>query len=325
MDKPLWMWIVFIILVVGLLSIDLVFFNRKDHVISVKQSLWLSGFYIFVGFLFGLWIWYYLGLQSATEYLTGFLVEKSLALDNIFIISVIFSAFSIPQKYQHRVLFFGIIGVLILRGIMIGVGAGLIYKFEWVLYIFAVILIFMGIKMFFTPERKVDITKNPLLQWVKKHFRVSNELHGHDFFVYKTDPKVQKRKLFMTPLFIALLAIEFTDLVFAIDSVPAIFTITRQPYIVYTSNIFAILGLRSLYFALAAVIDRFQYLKYSLGCVLVFIGSKVFIADWLNITKIPATLSLGITFGLIAFGIIFSIYKSRKLAKMSKDNTHNKN
>lgn len=318
MDKPLWMWIIFVILVVGLLIIDLVFFNRHDHAISVKQSLWLSAFYIAVGLLFGVWIWYYLGLQSATEYLTGFLVEKSLALDNIFIISVIFSAFSIPPKYQHRVLFFGIIGVLLLRGIMIGLGAELIYRFEWILYVFAVILVLMGIKMFFTPEHKVDIKQNTLLRWVQKHFRVSHELHGHDFFVVKTDPKLQKKKLFITPLFLALLAIEFTDLIFAVDSVPAIFAITRQPYIVYTSNIFAILGLRSLYFALASIIDRFSYLKYSLGCVLIFIGSKVFITDWLNLDKFPSVLSLGITFGLIGFGVVFSLYKSKKLAKTLK-------
>lgn len=311
MDKPLWMWIVFIVLVLGLLSIDLLFFNRKSQVIGVKQSLWLSAFYICVGFLFGIWIWYYLGTQSATEYLTGFLVEKSLALDNIFMISVIFSAFAIPEKYQHRVLFFGIIGVLVLRGVMIALGAELIKHFEWVLYIFAVILIVMGAKMLFSSKRKVNIAKNSILQWVQKHFRVSHTLSGHKFFVHRKDPKYKKTKLYMTPLFIALLAIEFADLVFSIDSIPAIFTITQHPYIVYTSNIFAILGLRSLYFALAAVVDQFYYLKYTLGCVLVFIGSKVFIVKWLGLEKFPASLSLGITFGLIGFGIVFSLYKSK--------------
>lgn len=312
MDKTTLMWVIFISTVLILLAVDLGIFNKKDHVIGVKESLFLSAFYICMGFSFGGFVWYELGAQSAQEYLTGFLVEKSLSLDNIFIISLIFSGLSIPQRYQHRILFFGILGVLILRGIMIALGAKLIHEFEWLLYVFSAFIILIGIKMFFVPEKKMDIQKNHALKWIKKHFPITHEIHGQKFFIRKKDPKTSKVKSFMTPLFIALLFVEFTDVIFAIDSVPAIFTITQNSYIVYTSNIFAILGLRALYFALVAIIDRFEYLKYSLGCVLIFIGAKIFLADLFGFEKFPSSLSLAITFGLIGIGITYSLYKSKK-------------
>lgn len=311
MSKPLWMWAVFLGVIAVLLIMDLGLFNKKDHEIGVRESLWLSAFYISIALLFSLWIWYQLGSQSWAEYLTGFLIEKSLSVDNIFVISLIFSSLAIPLKYQHRVLFWGIIGVVVLRAIMIALGAQLISEFSWVLYIFAAFMIVVGIKMCFPSKKTLDIKENKLLKFMNKHLPVVHEMHGNKFLVKLLDPKKQVFRYFLTPLMIALILVELTDLVFAVDSVPAIFTITNDPYIVYTSNIFAILGLRSLYFALGSILDRFYYLKYALALVLIFIGSKVFIADMLGIAKIPAPLSLGVTFGLLLAGCIYSIYKRR--------------
>lgn len=312
MHESLLMWIVFVAIVLGLLTLDLGLFHKDDREISVKESLAMSGFYILISLLFSIWIWYSLGSQAFAEYLTGFLVEKSLSIDNIFIISLIFSSLSIPLKYQHRVLFWGILGVLIMRGAMIAMGAELVAHYNWILYIFAVFLIFTGIKMLFVPEHKLDINDNLLLKWMRKHLRITDTFHGHKFFVVLNDIITNKRKLFVTPLLIALVLVEFTDLIFALDSIPAIFTITKDPYIVYTSNIFAVLGLRALYFALATIIGRFHYLKYALALVLIFIGSKMFIADFLGLEKFPASISLGITLLLLAWGCLYSLYKSRK-------------
>lgn len=313
MHEPLWMWLLFFGVVFTLLVLDLGVFHKRQHAISIKESLLMSGFYILMAFIFGAWVWYQLGSQSAAEYFTAYLVEKSLSMDNIFLISVIFSFFAIPLKYQHRVLFWGILGVVILRGIMIGLGSELVEHFEWVLYIFAAFLIFTGIKMFFIKEKDTNLSDNPILKWMSQHLRVTPDFHDKRFFVQLVDEKTNRRKLFLTPLFTALVLIELTDIVFAVDSIPAVFTITTDPYIVYTSNIFAILGLRALYFALAVIIDRFHYLKYALAAVLIFIGSKMFIADLLD-TKIPAPVSLGVTFGLLAAGCVYSLYRSRKSA-----------
>ena len=237
MNKPVWMWIIFFCIVITLLFVDLGLFNKKSKEIGIKKSLWMSSFYILIAFLFGFWIWIQLGFQSFAEYLTGFLVEKTLALDNIFVISLISSSLSIPLKYQHRVLFWGIIGVVILRGIMIAIGAQLINEFSWILYVFALFMIFTGIKMFFISDKKIDINQNILLKWMRKYLRVTQEVNDESFFILKADQNTKKSHSFITPLFIALIFIELTDLVFAVDSVPAIFTITKDPYIIYTSNI----------------------------------------------------------------------------------------
>jgi tellurite resistance protein TerC len=312
-DKPLWMWGVFLLIVVVLLVLDLGVLHRKQREIGVKESLGLSAFYIIIGLLFGGWVWYELGAQSGKEYLTGFVVEKTLAMDNIFVISLIFTYFAIPRIYQHRVLFWGILGVIILRGIMIGLGATLVSQFSWVLYIFAIFLILTGIKMFTMIDHMPDISKNPLLLLMKKHMRITNELHGEKFAVKKPDEKNPgKLVTWFTPLFVALMLIEFVDLIFAVDSVPAIFAITTDPFIVYTSNIFAILGLRALYFALDAIIHRFKYLKYALAMTLVFIGSKIFLADLMGLAKFPTSISLAVTIGLIGGGILYSLYKTRR-------------
>ena len=311
LGKPIWMWAAFIGIVLILLIFDLGILQKNTHEISLKESLLLSLFYVFLACGFGAWVWYYLGDVSGKEYFTGYIIEKTLSIDNIFVMSLIFSFFHIPRILQHRVLFWGILGVLVLRALMIGVGATLIAEFSWMLYIFAIFLIFTGIKMLVVTESDPDISKNPVLKLLRKYVKISNELHGEKFFVRVLDPNTNSKVTWVTPLFVALILIELADIVFAIDSIPAIFSITQDPFIVYTSNIFAILGLRALYFVLAAIIHRFYYLRPALALVLIFIGSKMFIADILGIEKIPASISLSITLGLLTSGVIVSIYKSR--------------
>jgi tellurite resistance protein TerC len=310
--KPIWMWILFLSIVL-ILVLDLGVFHRHTHEIDTKESLLMSVFYISIGLLFGGWIWWIMGAPKAVEYVTGFVIEKTLALDNIFVIAMIFSYFSIPRLYQHRVLFWGILGVILLRGIMIGFGAALLQQFHWILYLFAPLLIYTGIKMFLSAadEDEMDMGNNRILKFMRKNFRITEKLHDDKFIVHEPHPKTGKSVWFITPLLVTLVMVEIADVVFAIDSVPAIFAITTDPYIVYTSNIFAILGLRALYFALAAMIHRFHYLKYALAVVLVFIGSKIAITDMLGLAKFPPLLSLGITIGIIAGGVIVSLRKTK--------------
>lgn len=309
MGKPVWMWATFIGVVAVLLAFDLGVLHRKTREISIKESLWLSAFYITIALIFGAWVWHSLGAQSGKEYLTGFIVEKTLAMDNIFIISLIFTYFAIPPLYQHRVLFWGILGVIVLRAVMIGLGATLVAEFSWILYIFATFLIITGVKMLYIGDKLPNIEDNPILKFLRRNMRVTNELHGQKFTVKLVDKTTGKKATYMTPLMVALILIEFVDIIFAVDSVPAIFTITLDPYIVYTSNIFAILGLRALYFALAAIIHRFKYLKPALAWVLIFIGSKTFIAYALDMEKFPASISLGVTFAILLAGVSISLYK----------------
>ncbi len=298
-----------------LLVFDLGVLNKKDHEIGVKESLKLSAFYITVGILFGGWVWMERGSELGMLYYTGFVVEKTLSLDNIFVIAMIFSFMGIPRLYQHRVLFWGILGVILLRGIMIGVGAALVKEYHEILYLFAAFLVITGIKMLI-PEKdnkeEGDFSNNPILKFFKKYFRTTDKIHGHDFFVRLKDPKTGKLATYVTPLFIALIMIEFADVIFAVDSVPAIFALTTDTFIIYTSNVFAILGLRALYFALAAMMARFAYLKYALAVLLIFIGSKIFIADFLmDGAKFPPLISLGITFVILATGMFYSLWKTR--------------
>jgi tellurite resistance protein TerC len=309
LGKPTWVWLTFIGIVVSLLAFDLGVLHKDDHVIEVRESLLLSAGYISVALLFGAWVWWYLGPDSGMKYLTGFMIEKSLSMDNVFVIALIFSYFAIPREYQHRVLFWGILGVIVLRAIMIGLGATLVSQFSWILYLFGAFLVFTGIKMWVIADHMPDIHSNPILKFLRKRMHVTDELHGHDFFVQRPHPQTGKVVRWATPLFLALCLIEFVDLVFAVDSVPAIFAITTDPFIVYTSNIFAILGLRALYFALAAMIHRFKYLKYALALVLVFIGTKIFLVGIIG--KMPPVVSLSVTFGLIAGGVLVSLWKTR--------------
>lgn len=314
LGKPLWMWLSFFAIVVALLVFDLGVLHRDNHEIEVKESLLLSTMYIGLGLTFGGWVWWQLGAESGMNYLTGFVVEKTLALDNVFVIALIFSFFAVPRIYQHRVLFWGILGVIVLRAIMIGLGATLVSNFAWVLYIFAAFLIVTGIKMLWIGDKELEIGNNPAIGFLRRRFNVTDEHHGQDFFVKKPDPRTGKMVWFMTPLFMALLTVEIADVIFAVDSVPAIFAITTDPFVVYTSNIFAILGLRALYFALAAMIHRFQYLKPALAVVLIFIGSKIFVADLLGLEKFPPLVSLGVTLTIIAAGILWSLYRTRATA-----------
>ncbi len=309
LGKAAWVWLVFAGIVVTLLALDLGVLHKDDREIGVTESLALSGGYISIALLFGAWVWWYLGAQSGTEYFTGFLIEKSLSMDNVFVIALIFSYFAIPRQYQHRVLFWGILGVIVLRAIMIAAGATLVSQFSWILYLFGAFLVFTGIKMWIIADHMPDIANNPLLKFLRKRMRVTPEIHGNAFFVRHADPVTGEMVRSGTPLFLALCLVEFVDLVFAVDSVPAIFAITSDPFIVYTSNIFAILGLRALYFALAAMIHRFKYLKYALALVLVFIGTKIFLVGIIG--KIPPVISLSVTFGLIFGGVIVSLWKTR--------------
>jgi tellurite resistance protein TerC len=318
MGKPFWMWKGFLLIVLLLLAFDLGVLNRKDKEMGVAQSLWLSAFYIAFAVLYGAGIWWAYdngeittsdGTHAGIAFFTGFFIEKALSIDNVFVISLIFGYFAIPARYQYRALVWGIIGVILLRGIMIAAGAALVQQYSWVLYIFGGFLIATGIKMLVVPEGEQDISKNPIVRFMRKHMRVTDELHGQKFFVRQMDPATGKKLAFATPLFLALVVINIADLIFAVDSVPAIFAITTDTFIVYTANIMAILGLRALYFALAAMVHRFHYLKYALALVLVFIGGKIFWNQMVG--KLDPAISLGVTAAIIAGGIFWSLWKTR--------------
>jgi tellurite resistance protein TerC len=312
LGRPGWMWPAFAGLVTALLVLDLGVLHRKSRAIGVRESLWMSAFYIGIGLGFGGFVWHALGATAGQEYITGFLVEKTLAMDNVFVISLIFTYFAIPPASQHRVLFWGILGVIVLRAIMIGLGAALVADYAWVLYIFAAFLLATGVKMLLMGDHPPDIANNPVLRLMRRRFRVTEGLEGQRFFVRRPAPGGGRRVPWVTPLFVALVLIEVVDLIFAVDSVPAIFAITADPFIVYTSNIFAILGLRALYFALAAVIHRFRHLKPALALVLVFIGAKIFVADLLGWEKFPPAISLGVTLALLAGGVAVSLLRTRR-------------
>ena len=309
--KPAWMWLAFAGIVLGLLAFDLGVLHRRHREIDARESLVLSAVYVGLGIAFGVWVWWWLGAPSGLAYLTGFAVEKALALDNVFVIATIFAFLGIPRAYQHRILFWGILGVIVLRAVMIGLGAAIVAEAAWVLSVFAVVLVATGIKMLVLADGVYDVGGSPILGFLRRRFAVTDEHHGERFFVRKPHPETGAATWFMTPAFVALVLIEIADLVFAVDSVPAIFAITTDPFIVYTSNIFAILGLRALYFALAAAVHRFAYLKHALAIVLIFIGLKVLAADALGIDKVPAALSLGVTLAIIGAGVLVSLWRTR--------------
>jgi len=307
METILFYWAIFGIIVITLLVLDLGVFNKRDTVMSLGQSLSLSLFYITIACCFGGYIHYALGTAPAHDYFTGFLLEKAMSLDNIFVISMIFSFFKIPVKYQHRVLFWGILGVIILRAIMISAGATLLAKFSWLLFIFGALLIITGIKtLYLVNEHSFDINNIYVYKFLKKKLNIYPELVGNKFIV------VENSKVFATPLLMALITIEFMDLVFAIDSIPAIFAITQNTFIVYTSNIFAILGLRALFFCLADIVERFKYIKYSLALILILIGVKIFATHFIDI---PKYIPLVVTFVLLVLGILVSLVMKNKEAK----------
>lgn len=309
------MWVCFGIAVIVLLALDLFCFNRKNEVPSFSHTLWVCVAYVGAGLLFGLFVWYEKGGTSAMDYYTGFLIEKSLSMDNIFVMSIIFSCVGVPREYQHRVLFWGILGAVVMRALMISVGAAIIHQFHWVLYIFSVFLIYTGFKMVMhslKKEEKCDensesnIKDSKLYKFVEKYFPVTHKIDGAHFI------SVQKGKKYITPLMFALIMIELMDVIFALDSIPAIFAITQDVFVVYTSNIFAILGLRALYFLLEAAVHRFVYLKQALAVVLIFIGVKIFMPMFgLHIQSMH---SLVITFTLLLGSIVLSLVKEKKKA-----------
>ena len=312
LGTPAWFWLAFLGIVAALTVFDLGVLHKEDREMGIGESLKLSAFYITVALAFGGWVWAERGADLGMKYFTGFFIEKALSIDNVFVISLIFTYFAIPTKYQYRALLWGIIAVIVLRGLMIAGGAALVAQAYWMLYIFAAFLIVTGIKMFFAGDQPMDVASNPVVRWISRHMRVTKDLHQQHFFVKVTDEKTGKLVTAATPLFLALVVINLADLVFAVDSVPAIFAITTDTFIVYTSNIMAILGLRALYFALAAMVHRFHYLKYALAAVLVFIGAKIFVADFLlGGDKFPPGRSLGVTAALIAGGIGYSLWKTK--------------
>ncbi len=307
-----WMLGVFFIVVLIMICVDMFMLGRKgDSKVSTKEALIWSAIWITIAMLFNLWLYIYLGskygeevaTQKSLEFLTGYVLEKSLAVDNLFVFVMLFAYFKVPDIYQKRVLVYGIFGALILRSIMIVVGATLVSEFHWILYIFGAFLLFSGIKMFKAGEDSGDIENNFIIKFLRRNFKITDNYHGEKFFV-KIDGKT-----WITPLFVVLIFIEFTDLIFAVDSIPAIFAVTTDPFIVYTSNIFAILGLRALYFILVDMADRFELLKYGLAIILMFIGVKLLIMEFF---KIPILLSLGFVIGVLAISIIASIKKTSK-------------
>lgn len=303
-----WAWLVFFGIVISLLILDLGVLNKKDHEITVKESLRLSAIYIGVGCLFGVGVWWQMGSVSGMNYFTSFFVEKSLSMDNVFVISLIFSSLAVPRIYQHRVLFWGILGAIIMRAITIGAGVSLVQRFDWILTIFGAFLLFTGVKMLWQHSTPKPLENSLVFRYLQTHLRLTPTFHAQHFVIKKENGE-GKKVWFATPLLLALLMVEVADLIFAVDSIPAVFAITQDPFIVYTSNIFAILGLRALYFALAAMIHRFEYLKYALALVLIFIGAKI---SLVSIWHIPSLVSLLVTIGLLTLGVVYSWYRTKR-------------
>jgi len=306
MSDSLGLWVGFNAFVLFMLALDLGVFHKKSHTVSVKEALTWSAVWIAMAMIFNAWLYYSQGSQIALEFLTGYVIEKSLSVDNIFVFLMIFAFFNVPKEYQHKVLFWGIIGALLMRAIMIFVGAALIAEFHWVIYIFGAFLIFTGIRMAVQKEQHQDLEQNPVVRLFKKIMPVTPDLRGDKFFV-KIDSKT-----WATPLFVVLLIVEFSDLIFAVDSIPAIFAVTQDTFIVYTSNVFAILGLRSLYFALAGIMNLFHFLKMGLAVVLVFVGIKMVIVDFY---KIPILYALGFIFITLLISILASLLFPKKEIK----------
>lgn len=296
-------WVVFNIFILLMLALDLGVFHKKNHVVSVKEALIWSGVWIFLALCFNGFIYYIAGETKALEFFTGYLIEKALSVDNIFVFVLIFTYFQIPSQYQHKILFWGVIGALIMRVIFIFSGVALLEKFHWTIYIFGSILIYTGIKMLTQSDKKIEPEKNPVIKIFKKLVLTTNELHEDKFFIK------QDNRLTATPLFVVLIMIEITDLIFAVDSIPAILAVTQDHFIVYTSNVFAIMGLRSLYFALANIIERFKYLAIGLAIILIFVGLKMVTIDFF---KIPIHYSLMVIVFILAASLLFSLLKTKK-------------
>lgn len=306
-----WMWLGFGVFVISMLAVDMLLLGRHGaHKVTLREALSWSLVWFALAMLFGgaLWGWldHTIGREVADtkvmEYLTGYLLEKTLAMDNIFIFVMLFSYFAVPPEYQKRVLVYGVVGAIVMRAVLILLGAWLIARFHWVLYIFGAFLLVTGVKMFLFAEREPDLPRNPLLKWLRKHARITDGYHGDRFWIYENGVR------WFTPMFLVLVLIEASDLIFAVDSIPAIFAVTQDPFIVFTSNVFAILGLRALYFLLADMTERFHLLKYGLALVLAFVGSKMLIVDWF---KIPTAVSLGVIVAVLGTSMMLSLLATR--------------
>lgn len=291
-------WAGFLLFVLLMLALDLGVFHRKTHEVKIREALIWSAVWISLALLFNVGVYFFMGKEKALEFLTGYVIEKSLSVDNLFVFIMVFSYFNVDTKYQHKVLFWGILGALVMRAVFIFAGVALIQQFHWIIYVFGAFLIFTGIKMLVQKNENVEPDKNPLVRLFKRFFPVTDTMHGDRFFV-KIDAKTVA-----TPLFIVLLIIEFTDLIFAVDSIPAILAISTDTFIIFTSNVFAILGLRALYFALAGITKLFHYLKYGLSAILVFVGVKMVIAGFF---KIPVMYSLLIIVSILTISILVSV------------------
>ena len=298
MEHGIMEWAAFGIFVLGMLALDLGVFHRSAHVVRAKEAAIWTGVWVTLALIFALGLYIWQDAQTALTFLTGYVIEESLSIDNIFVIVMIFSYFGVPKEYQHRVLFWGIIGALVMRGAFIWLGALLLQRFEWIIYIFGALLVFTGIRMAIRHDESFDAEKNPVYRLARRSMPFTTVYDGQRFFTRENGRRVA------TPLFLVLIMVEFTDLIFAVDSIPAIFAVTTDPFIVYTSNIFAILGLRSLYFLLAGVVGKFHMLKYGLAVILVFVGAKMIGAAWFHV---PILVSLGVIVGALAISIIASL------------------
>jgi tellurite resistance protein TerC len=300
-------WIEFNIFVLIAVALDLGVFHRRPHKIGMREALLWSGIWIGAAAVFAVGVYHFYGAQPALEFSTGYLIEKSLSVDNLFVFLVLFRTFGVPAEFQHRVLAWGILGALIMRGLMIAAGAALIERFSWIMYVFGAFLIYAGLHMMFSSETETHPEKNRLVQFFARHLRMTKSFSGQKFFVR------EEGLLFATPLFLVLLVVEVTDVTFAVDSIPAVFGITRDAFIVYTSNVFAILGLRTLYFLLAGVLDRLTYIKFGLAAVLAFVGVKMLVEKWMHISVV---VSLGIVVGILAVATVISLLaKPKKIAR----------
>jgi tellurite resistance protein TerC len=300
--STLWLWIGFNLFILAMLALDLGVLQRRAHQIGLREALVWSIFWVVLSLLFNLGVWHYAGSAKALQFLTGYVIEKSLSVDNIFVFAVLFRYFGVDQRYQHRVLYWGILGALIMRGAMIAAGVALIQRFEWILYVFGAFLVWTGAKMMLHKPEDVDPEHNPVFKLARKYLPLTKTYEGQQFFV-------RKEGLWRaTPLFLVLLVVETTDVAFALDSIPAIFAVTRDPFIIYSSNVFAILGLRALYFLLAGIMPYFRYLGAGLSIVLMFIGVKMLIEKWLHI---PTGISLGVVGGVIAGSVLISVAAAR--------------
>ena len=313
MEGTIWLWVGFNLFVIAMLALDLGVFHRKSHAVSGREALAWSLVWISLSLVFNAVIYFfwdsmmpessYTNREAALAFLTGYLIEKSLSVDNIFVFILIFSFFGVPAAYQHRILFWGILGALITRGALIAVGAALLEEFHWIIYVFGAFLIFTGIRMVWHHDENVQPDKNPVVKFFRRFMPVTESFEKDHFFVRRAG------KLMATPLFLILLVVESTDLVFAVDSIPAIFAVTQDPFIVFTSNVFAILGLRALYFLLANIMDKFEYLKFGLSAVLIFVGIKMVIVDFY---KIPIGVSLGVVAGILTLSVLASLWKAKR-------------